>query len=184
LFRDIEDRWNRGAFGREYDECDDYNERRRWDKQLGLGREKIFEVRKIYNDVTFIDTFLTDEFCQQHKLFVYQYDLDEEQFVIASREFGKIKRQLLNQLTNAGQPIISVVDADFGNRGELCLEHTFEGVPLDLHFAEATLVNLQKIWKKPVSIRSVYQSKQIMLRHDGEQSTIEEIAESSSAAGD
>ena len=24
LFRDIEDRWNRGAFGKEYDDCDDY----------------------------------------------------------------------------------------------------------------------------------------------------------------
>ena len=23
LFRDIEDRWNRGRFGKEYDECDD-----------------------------------------------------------------------------------------------------------------------------------------------------------------
>ena len=33
--------------------------RRAWDKKLGLGREKIFEVRKHYNDVTFIDTFLT-----------------------------------------------------------------------------------------------------------------------------
>ena len=32
-------------------------ERKHWDKQLGLGREKIFEVRKLYNDVTFIDEF-------------------------------------------------------------------------------------------------------------------------------
>ena len=32
---------------------------RSWDKKLGLGRQKIFEVRKHYNDVTFIDEFLT-----------------------------------------------------------------------------------------------------------------------------
>ena len=24
LFRDIEDRWNRGCFGRDYEECDDW----------------------------------------------------------------------------------------------------------------------------------------------------------------
>ena len=47
LFRDIEDRWNRGRFGKEYDECDDFAARR----QLGQarpasGREKIFEVRR------------------------------------------------------------------------------------------------------------------------------------------
>ena len=63
LWRDIEDRWNKGRFGKEYDECDSFVERRHWDKRLGLGREKIFEVRKHYNDVTFIDEFLTLEFC-------------------------------------------------------------------------------------------------------------------------
>src|SRR5437879_1585114 len=49
LYRDIEDRWNRGAFGDEYDECDNYTAKRDWDKQLGLGRQKIFEVRRIHN---------------------------------------------------------------------------------------------------------------------------------------
>ena len=74
LFRDIEDRWNRGAFGNEYDECDDDGERRRWNKQLGLGREKIFEVRRIHNDLTFIDEFLTLDFCREHKLFRFGYN--------------------------------------------------------------------------------------------------------------
>ena len=72
LFRDIEDRWNKGKFGKEYDECDDYYEKKNWDKKLGLGRKKIFEVRKIYNDITFIDTFLTQEFCQENQLYTYR----------------------------------------------------------------------------------------------------------------
>ena len=63
LLRDIEHRWNTGQFGKEYDECDDLDKRRNWDKQLGLGRQKIFEVRRVHNDITFIDTFLTPEFC-------------------------------------------------------------------------------------------------------------------------
>ena len=69
LFRDIEDRWNRGAFGKEYDECDDYRTRRDWNTDAGLGREKIFEVRRIHNDLTFIDEFLTLDFVREHKLF-------------------------------------------------------------------------------------------------------------------
>ena len=64
LFRDIETRWDQGKFGKGYEECESLEERRNWDRKLGLGREKIFEVRKIYNDVTFIDTFLTDDFCR------------------------------------------------------------------------------------------------------------------------
>src|SRR5437868_14990785 len=42
LFRDIEDRWNRGRFGKDYDECDDLDARRNWETGAGLGREKIF----------------------------------------------------------------------------------------------------------------------------------------------
>ena len=52
LLRDIEDRWNKGKFGKEYERCDDLQEKQHWDRQLGLGREKLFEIRKLYNDVT------------------------------------------------------------------------------------------------------------------------------------
>ena len=65
LFRDIEERWNKGRFGEECDHCDDWETIRKWDKQLGLGREKIFEIRRVHNDITFIDTYLTAEFCRQ-----------------------------------------------------------------------------------------------------------------------
>ena len=37
LLRDIEDRWNKGKFGKEYDECEDIAEKKNWDRQLGLG---------------------------------------------------------------------------------------------------------------------------------------------------
>src|SRR4051812_45474763 len=59
LLRDIEERWDKGRFGREWNECQSLEERRTWDKRLGLGRKKLFEVRKLYNDVTFIDEYFT-----------------------------------------------------------------------------------------------------------------------------
>jgi len=59
LFRDIEQRWDKGQFGPEYDHCTDLHKKENWDLELGLGRKKIYEVRRIHNDVTFIDTFLT-----------------------------------------------------------------------------------------------------------------------------
>ncbi|MEX0977923.1 MAG: SpoVR family protein, partial [Pirellulales bacterium] len=85
LFRDIEDRWNKGRFGKDYDDCDDMVAKREWDTQAGLGREKIFEVRRIYNDLTFIDTFLTLDFCREHKLFKFGYNPDSEYYEIESR---------------------------------------------------------------------------------------------------
>src|SRR6266487_4296352 len=59
LYRDIEERWNTGRFGREYEECEDRRKKEEWDRRLGLGRDMIFLVRKVYNDITFIDEFLT-----------------------------------------------------------------------------------------------------------------------------
>ena len=40
LFRNIEERWNRGQFGKEYDECDNYVKKRDWDTKTGQGMEK------------------------------------------------------------------------------------------------------------------------------------------------
>ena len=52
----------------------DWTQKRNWDRRLGLGREKIFEVRKLYNDVTFIDEFLTLEFCVEQKFYSFGFN--------------------------------------------------------------------------------------------------------------
>lgn len=169
LLKDIEDRWNRGAFGPEYDLCDDERERQEWDRHLGLGREKVFEVRRIYNDVGFIDTFLTEEFARKHKLFAFAYNEDTEQYEISSRDFQEVKRRLLFQLTNFGQPIIDVVDANYDNRGELYLVHRHEGVDLDGGYAEATLANLHTVWGRPVHLETaVSDNGNILFSHGPE----------------
>ncbi len=159
LFRDIEDRWNRGAFGPEYEVCTDQATRRNWDKKLGLGRQKVFEVRRIYNDIGFIDEFLTEDFAREQKLFTYAYNDDTEQYEIASRQFQEIKRILLFQLTNFGQPLVEIVDANYANRGELYLMHRHSGVDLDVPFAQDTLRSLYTVWTRPVHIETVVQDE-------------------------
>ena len=167
LFRDIEERWNKGRFGKEYEECDDLQEKANWDLQLGLGREKIFEVRRIYNDVGFIDTFLTEEFAREHKLFTYAYNPRHGHFEIESREFQDVKKKLLTLLTNGGHPIIRVVDANYGNRGELLLVHQHEGIDLQLDYAKDTLENIYKLWTRPVHLDTVVDETPRRFTFDG-----------------
>jgi stage V sporulation protein R len=169
LFRDIEERWNKGQFGKDWEECDDYIAKGRWDKNVGLGRKKIFEVRKLYNDITFIDEFLTEDFCQRHKLFSFAFNDRSAQYEIQSREFKAIKTQLLNDLTNFGQPMIEIVDSNFENRGELLLKHTFEGRELKSDFADLTLRNLSRIWGRPVNILTVLENKETLISFDGQE---------------
>ena len=78
----------------------DLDRKRDWNLDLGLGRKKIFEVRRIHDDITFIDTFLTPEFCEKHKFFSFAYNDAHNTYEIASRQFQEIKQQLLTSLTN------------------------------------------------------------------------------------
>lgn len=180
LLRDIEDRWNRGAFGPEYEECDDQRVRANWDRQVGLGLKKIFEVRRIYNDVGFIDEFLTPEFAHRHQMFTFRYNPYGNNYMIESREFAEIKRQLLFQLTNFGEPIIDLVDANYANRNELYLLHHSEEVDLRLDYAQATLENLQALWTRPVHLETQIEDKgTILLSFDGKQHTSRLLQKSS-----
>lgn len=169
LMRDIEYRWNRGMFGKEYNECTDMQEKLRWDKKLGLGREKIFEVRKSHNDISFIDEFLTPEFCERQQLFTYKYNPRTGRFEIDSKDFLAIKQKLLSQLTNFGSPIIEVEDGNYMNRKELLLNHVHYGVDLDVNFASETLRNLYAIWRRPVNLRTTYEEKEVIFHFDGKE---------------
>ena len=171
LFKDIEDRWNKGMFGKEWDECNDFRVKKNWDKKTGLGRQKIFEVRKLHSDVTFIDTFLTQEFAEKFKLFVFEENKKTGQWEIASREFKKIKDKLLFQLTNFGQPFISVHDANFKNRSELLLAHRHEGFDLKVSEAHRTLESVFKIWRRTVNIKTIVQGEGRLLTYDGKDHT-------------
>src|SRR5260370_3411127 len=167
LLRDIEMRWNTGRFGKEFDDCDNLDKRRDWDQQLGLGRQKIFEVRRVHNDITFIDTFLTPEFCVQHQMFSYAFQEQMGQYVIESRDFEIIKQRLLFSLTNFGKPWIYVVGGNFHNRGELLLKHEHYGADLRLDHAAATLANIHFIWGRPVHLQTVVEGTATTLSFDG-----------------
>ncbi len=170
LWRDLEERWDKGRHGAEYDACDDSKVKHKWDtNERGRGRERMFEVRRTHNDVMFIDEFLTQEFCEKYKLFVYELDGSEDQFEVVTREFGKIKQKLLSQFTNGGQPIIRVVDANFGNTGELYLEHAHDGEDLEIAKSKLTLENLFKVWSRPVSLKTMLEEEVRIMRFDGSQ---------------
>jgi len=167
LYRSIEERWNKGQFGREWEDCNDLDDKKNWDLRLGLGREKIFEVRALYNDVTFIDEFLTEDFAIEHKLFSFDWSVRNDRFEIASREFRAVKEKLLSQLTNFGNPFIRVEDSNFENKGELLLGHDHRGVDLRPDYARETLSALVRIWHRPVNLATLVDGKKTLLRYDG-----------------
>ncbi len=169
LYRHVEDRWNRGMFGKEWDECDDLATRRSWHRRTQQGQPKIFEVRKNYNDVTFIDEFLTEDFVATHKMYSFGYNEKRDRWEIETRKFKEVKEKLLFALTNAGQPFIDVIESNHENRGELLLKHAHQGMDLRVDYAREVLVALHRVWKRPVEIHTAVEGKNTMLRYDGKE---------------
>jgi stage V sporulation protein R len=167
LWRNIETRWNRGQHGPAWAAEEDPATRRAWDTGAGAGRAKLFEVRRTHNDVTFLDTFLTEEFCREQGFFTTKYDAKAREWVLDSTEFADVKRGLLAQLASRGTPRVSVVDANAFNRGELRLWHEHEGHDLQLDVSTDTLANLAALWGRPVHCDTRIDGQPVRLTHDG-----------------
>ena len=175
LLHDIEDRWNRGAHGREWADCGDADTKRSWDTGAMDGLRKVFEVRRVHNDQTFLDAFLTPEFIDRNKLYIYGRDPRTGQTVILDRDPATVKPKLLQQFTNMGQPIIELVDANHRNRSELYLRHLWEGTDLREDFARQTLRALHAIWTRPVHIETGVEGKGVLWSFDGEEETTRDL---------
>lgn len=100
-------------------------------------------------------------------MFMFACNEANDYYEIASREFYKVKEQLLDSLTNHGRPVIRVVDGNYKNRGELFLVHQFLGMPLKLAEARDTLTGLCKLWGRPVYIETTLNEKSTILSFDG-----------------
>ena len=88
-----------------------------------------------------------------------------------------IKQKLLHSLTNFGQPVITVVDANHHNRAELKLLHQHAGVDLDLEYAHATLTSLYNIWKRPVLIETKLGEQKKIITFDGTEHKVQDTTD-------
>ena len=162
LFKDIERRWDSGQHGFAWERLENLGERERFDDKSMKGREKIFEVRRIYNDVNFIDEFISEEFVERHQMYRFKRDPQTGEVRVVTRDFRQVKQTLLYQITNAGQPFIYVLDANYVNRGELYLGHQWNGLDLDHAKAGEVLRNLRLIWGRPVHIETRTESEHFL----------------------
>jgi stage V sporulation protein R len=153
LWKDIEERWNTGRHGHAWENLDAVGAQARHDDGSMAGRNKLFEVRRIYNDVSFIDEFLTEEFAEKHRMFQTRRDPQTGEVRVASRDFPRVKATLLHHLTNRGEPFIHVADGNYLNRGELYLAHQWTGLEIEAAKAAEVLTNLRILWGRPVHLQ-------------------------------
>jgi len=141
IFRDIEKRWDE-THGK------------------GAGREKIFQVRKEEDDVSFLRNYLTSDLVEDLGLFTYGYQKDypkdyhKTKFIeIKDRMRDEVVETLIKPLFNGGSPKMSIVS--IGQEGSLVLRHDSEEVStLDFKFAHRTLEYLWDLWAAPIELHT------------------------------
>jgi stage V sporulation protein R len=101
-------------------------------------------------------------------MFVYRFNKRTGQYEVDNRDFSVIKKKFLFQITNLGMPIISVVDGNFNDKGEMLLTHLFEGVEMQPDYMKATMENIFTIWKKPVHLATVMDGEGRIYSWDGQ----------------
>ncbi|MDD4766204.1 MAG: SpoVR family protein [Desulfotomaculaceae bacterium] len=158
IFEDIEKRWDQPT----------PEEKEKYGRPGGQGREKIFEVRAVDNDISFLRNYLTRELVEDMDLYLYKkagYD-----WKISDKEWEKVRDTIVNSLTNCGYPHIVVQDGDFNKRGELYLKHNYEGTELDVVYLEKTLPHVYTLWGRPAHLETMLDDRPVLFSYNGEKS--------------
>src|SRR5256714_14297910 len=158
IFEDIEKRWDNPTA----------EEREKFGRSGGEGREKIFEVRELESDVSFLRNYLTEELCEELDLFVYEL-VDEEEWTITEKRWERVRDRLVSNMTNFGCPFIEVADGDYNGNRELYLKHSFEGAELDQRYARKALEHVYTLWGRPVHLETIVDEEQTVMHYDGEE---------------
>ncbi len=156
IFEDIERRWDNPT----------KEERERFGRKGGEGRAKIFEVRELDNDVSFLRNYLTEELCEELDLYVYEL-VDEEEWTVTEKRWERVRDQLVANLTNFGFPYIVVADGDYNRNRELYLKHAYEGAELDHNYARKVLEHVHTLWGRSVHLETVSDGETLVLHYDG-----------------
>ncbi|MFC5469817.1 SpoVR family protein [Cohnella suwonensis] len=139
------------------------------DIEKRFGREKIFEVREMDSDPSFIRNYLTKELTEELDLYIFEKKGQE--WKITDKAWEHIRDQMVYSRVNGGFPYLVVTDGDYQRSGELYISHSYEGTELDLKYVERTLPYLAQLWGKAVHLETVSDDKKMLFSCDGKKTT-------------
>lgn len=135
------------------------------DLEKRLGRDRLFEIREVEGDASFIRNHLTEDLCEE--LDLYAFALDDDEWKVTETDWEKVRDRLAASLLDAGVPHIVVHDADHRRNRELFLRHLHDGRELDVNYAEKTLVYVENLWGRPVHLETVVHGRKVVVSCDG-----------------
>ena len=155
LFQHIKDMEDKGCYSFDYIFLNDEVGKKKYNQGKNSGGKYILKVRENFNDFTFINTFINQEFIVKHNLFVAGKRFNNSkmtwEFYIKSKKAQDYKEMIIDTLYHPPQIF---VDKASSKKGILYLNHKFENKPLKMDFIENTMVGIEYLWGGPVYLET------------------------------
>lgn len=155
LLEDIEQRWDHPT----------EREQRELGRKPGKGREKLFEVRELDSDISFIRDYLTQDLVEKLDMYVFQKQGND--WKVSDKAWEQVRDQLVTSRVNGGHPVIMVKDGDYSRNGELFLQHYYEDMELDVKYLENTLPHIYHLWGRNVHLQTVIDKRDVVFSYNG-----------------
>lgn len=154
IFEDIEERYNNPT-----------EEMKRRGVQSGTGREKMFEVREIESDISFLRNYLTKDLVMREDMYLFQKQ--GKDYKIVDKAWENVRDQLVSMRVNGGFPYLTVTDGDYMKNGELYIKHGYEGIELDIKYLEKVMPYIHQLWGRSIHMETVIEGKNMLYTYDG-----------------
>lgn len=126
--------------------------------------KKIFEVREVERDQSFIRKYLTRELCEEMNLFEYMKLGSSYVITEVSDEEGwkRVRDTIANSVGLSGIPAVNVLEW-VRKDNTLILEHRYDGREIELAYAYETLKHIVDLWDGRVMLATKIDNKRKLI---------------------
>lgn len=142
-----------------------------------FGREKMFDVRRDENDISFLRNYLTADLIKQMGLFTFGYRCERRHtsrnakcpdcptVEVKSKDVAEVVNAIIKPILNYSVPYIAITNV---NDDILSMRHCVGDLgPLDHMYAEKTLAHIYSLWAGPIELETVSdENEQVIMCYD------------------
>ncbi|MBU1101191.1 MAG: SpoVR family protein [Bacteroidetes bacterium] len=173
LFMFVEEMADKGRISYDFRKLKNIDKRENYDKKNGSGKDFIFHVRENYSDLTFLNSFIDQDFVDKHKLMVVGQRINPQkgtrEYYVKSKKAKDYKEMIISSLYHPPYIQYSKVN------GELILNHTFEGKEIYREYIPAVLIGLEYLWGNTVKLETTEYDWEEMQKKAKDGKSIEDI---------
>jgi stage V sporulation protein R len=172
LVQYVEELAERGKLDYRFSKIQNREDRDNYHQQTKLGKPSLFELRRNFSDFTLIKTFVSQDFIDEHDLFVLGRRFDRQrqvhQYYVKSRKAEDYQKMLVDSLYH---PPHVTIDMEHTDDRRIRLKHHFEGKELLRDFIGNTMLGIEFLWGAQVELETT----EINHRNENQKATFKKV---------